>query len=90
MLLYLGLPPPPQGLPRTLGLHFFSSLTLVGYLANSPTKAFLCGPVGHVNQVCEKNNKSPARPPLCPFELAYRLPQLLLMEAKRLQNLPEA
>jgi hypothetical protein len=46
--------------------------------------------MGHVNQAREKNNKSPATQPLCPFELAYLLPWLLLMEAKRLQNLPEA
>lgn len=66
------------------------SPTPVRDLANSPTKAFLCDPMGHVNQVCEKNNKSPAMWPLCPFELAYLLPWLLLMKAKRLQNLPEA
>lgn len=66
------------------------SPTPVRDLANSPMKAFLSGTMGHVNQVCEKNNKSPAMWPLCPFELAYLLPWLLLMEAKRLQNLPEA
>lgn len=46
--------------------------------------------MGHVNQVCEKNDKSPAVWPLCPLDLAYLLLWLLLMEVKRLQNLPEA
>lgn len=59
-------------------------------LANGPTEAFLCGFMGHVNQVCEKNDKSPAVWPLCPLDLAYLLLWLLLMEVKRLQNLPEA
>lgn len=75
---------PEGGSPRTPRASLPSSPALVRDLANSSTKAFPCGLTGHVNQACEKNHKSPAMRPRCPFELAYLLPWLLLMEAKRL------
>lgn len=50
------------------------SLTPVRDLANSPTKAFLCDPMGHVNQVCEKNNKSPANVATVSFRAGLSAP----------------